>query len=222
MNKRTVFRAMMAGLLAGVLLCTAGCNPDEKPIEENSKGEQLSQGEAEIGTEGSGNVSAPSGTVGNQGSGTSSGSDSFEEDPDQAVSSDGTSSSPQQPDGNQQVDGSMGEGGASEDGFMGEGGGESGNEGSTPSYEGTGEIVPSEPSSGESEPIVYDEALAKEYEEYLAMDMTRQAAFHETFKSPSAFREWREAAQAAYDAKQAANTVNGGSLNLHDYVKGKS
>lgn len=211
MSKRAVFRAMIVGLLMGALLCTVGCNPDEKPLEENVKGEQLSQGGAEIGTEGSGNVNAPSGTVGNQGSGTSSGSDSFEEDPDQAVSSEGTVSSSQQPNGNQQVDGSMGEGG-----------GESGNEGSAPSYEGTEEIVPSEPSEGESEPIVYDEALAKEYEDYLAMDIMQQKAFHETFESPSAFREWREAAQAAYDAKQAANSVTGGSLNLHDYVKGKS
>lgn len=135
------------------------------------------------------------------------------ENPDAPVSSNGQEELP--PSSNVPQSGENFE----EDGFEGSAGGES------PSVSGEGnssseEIPPIEEPVNQKNEIQYDETLAKEYEDYLAMTLDQKVQFQKDRfnEDPKAFREWRNQAQNAYDDKKASESYSG-SLDLGELLK---
>lgn len=67
------------------------------------------------------------------------------------------------------------------------------------------------------EPSVSDKEKT-EYENYMEMSGEEQQKFFESYENPEDFFEWYNAAKAEYDKQNQAVVVEGGSINLEDYI----
>ena len=57
-----------------------------------------------------------------------------------------------------------------------------------------------------------------EYEKYIAMSPEKQQAYFESFSDPEDFFKWYNTAKAEYDKKNDAVEVEGGSIDIGDYM----
>ena len=57
-----------------------------------------------------------------------------------------------------------------------------------------------------------------EYEKYMEMSGEEQQKVFESYENPEDFFEWYNAAKAEYDKQNQAVVVEGGSINLEDYI----
>lgn len=57
-----------------------------------------------------------------------------------------------------------------------------------------------------------------EYEKYMEMSGEEQQKIFESYKKPEDFFAWYNAAKAEYDKQNQAVVVEGGSINLEDYI----
>ena len=57
-----------------------------------------------------------------------------------------------------------------------------------------------------------------EYEKYMDMSGEEQQKVFESYENPQDFFEWYNAAKAEYDEQNQAIIVDGGSINLEDYI----
>jgi len=57
-----------------------------------------------------------------------------------------------------------------------------------------------------------------EYEKYISMSPEKQQAYFESFDDPNDFFKWYNNAKAEYDKKNAANVVEGDSVDIGDYM----
>lgn len=57
-----------------------------------------------------------------------------------------------------------------------------------------------------------------EYAAYLAMSPGGQQAYYESFSSPEAFIAWSQSARAAHEGHDDSVRVEGGDLNIGDYI----
>lgn len=76
------------------------------------------------------------------------------------------------------------------------------------------EPVPTDPTEPERAPEDYT------YEEYMAMTSAEQQAFSKRFPSGRAFMQWYNDAYAAYEAAKDEIEVEGGNVNIGDYMDG--
>ena len=56
------------------------------------------------------------------------------------------------------------------------------------------------------------------YEKYISMSPEDQQAYFESYSSPDAFFKWFNAAKAEYDKNNDAIEVEGGNIDIGDYM----
>ena len=71
-------------------------------------------------------------------------------------------------------------------------------------------------------PSVEPEVEKTEYEQYMDMTGAEQQKIFESFENPRDFFEWYNNAKAEYDSKNESIIIDGGSINLEDYIKDNS
>lgn len=76
------------------------------------------------------------------------------------------------------------------------------------------EPTPVEPTEPERAPEDYT------YEEYMAMTQVQQQAFFGRFDTPQEFAQWLQAAKAAYEEAQNEVEIEGGNVNIGDFMGG--
>lgn len=76
---------------------------------------------------------------------------------------------------------------------------------------------PTEPESGEKPTAPDPEETT--YEDYLAMTPEEQEVFFDSFPSMEAFMDWHNAAKAEYEDNEEGIIVDGGNINIGDYIE---
>lgn len=114
--------------------------------------------------------------------------------------------------------GSQGGSTGNQGGSQGNQGGSTGNQGGSETTPGATEPdMPTQPDEDEESGVLSPAEVT--YEDYMAMTPEQQQAFYESFPSLQDYIDWFNAAKAAYDASKDDVVVDGGNIDIGDYIE---